>query len=214
MRSNLFSFKSLRCMAIALSALVLVGGVFSPVYAALPDTGQTKCYNDTIEIPCPSQGQDFYGQDAQYTGTQPSYTKLDATGNALPFSATQWAMIKDNFTGLIWENKTTDGSIHDSGKLYTWYEAQNVFIPQLNAANFGGYSDWRLPTQEELRSIVDYGRYHPAIDTGYFPNTNTQLSNVDIYGYWSSFGILFDSWKYFSVITVRIANRNSVSTND
>jgi len=188
MRSKLFSFKSSCCMAIALSALFLVGGVFSPVYAALPDTGQTKCYNDTVEIPCPSQGQDFYGQDAQYTINPPSYTKLDANGNALPDSATSWGMVKDNVTGLIWENKTADGSIHDSGKTYTFNDAQNVFIPQLNAANFGGYSDWRLPTQEELRSIVDYGRYHPAIDTGYFPNTNTQLSNVDIYGYWSSFG--------------------------
>ncbi len=177
---------------IMLVLLVLLGGVFSPAFAALKDTGQTKCYNDTVEIACPSQCQDFYGQDAQYTGTQPSYTKLDATGNALPFSATQWAMVKDNLTGLIWENKTTDGSVHDSGKLYTWTEAQNVFIPQLNAANFGGHNDWRLPTLEELRSILDYGRNNPATDTGYFPNT--QLSNMDFYGYWSSSDIDISAW--------------------
>ncbi len=37
------------------------------VWAALvPDTGQSKCYNATVEIPCPSSGQPFYGQDAQY----------------------------------------------------------------------------------------------------------------------------------------------------
>ena len=36
MRSNLFSFKSLRCMAIALSALVLLGGFFSPTNAEEP----------------------------------------------------------------------------------------------------------------------------------------------------------------------------------
>jgi hypothetical protein len=32
---------------------------------------------------------------------------------------------------------------------------------------------------KELRSIVDYGRYDPAIDSTYFPGTNPD-------GYWSS----------------------------
>ena len=43
--------------------LFTVGAWASPV----PDTGQSKCYNATVEIPCPSSGQPFYGQDAQYT---------------------------------------------------------------------------------------------------------------------------------------------------
>jgi len=30
----------------------------------IPDTGQTKCYNDTAEISCPAPGEDFYSQDA------------------------------------------------------------------------------------------------------------------------------------------------------
>jgi hypothetical protein len=34
---------------------------------------------------------------------------------------------------------------------------------------------------KELQSIVDYGRYDPAIDTTVFPGTN-----VDPDGYWSS----------------------------
>jgi hypothetical protein len=42
----------------------------------VPDTGQTKCYNATVEVPCPSPGQPFYGQDAQYTINPMSYTKL------------------------------------------------------------------------------------------------------------------------------------------
>ena len=55
--------------------------------APVPDTGQTKCYNATVEIPCPSPGQPFYGQDANYTINPMSYTKLDDSGNALPDSA-------------------------------------------------------------------------------------------------------------------------------
>jgi len=159
--------------------LALIGGIFSPTFAALPDTGQTKCYNDTVEIPCPSPGQDFYGQDGNYTINPPSYTKLDANGNVLSDSATSWAMVKDNVTGLIWENKTTDGSIHDTSKQYTLDDAQNVFIAQLNISNFGGYNDWRIPTREELRSIADYSKYNPAINTQFFPTTQSSH-------YWSS----------------------------
>ena len=33
----------------------------------VPDTGQTKCYDDTQEITCPQPGESFYGQDAQYS---------------------------------------------------------------------------------------------------------------------------------------------------
>ena len=79
----------------------------------IPDSGQTKCYNDTAEISCPAPGEDFYGQDAQYTTNPRSYTKLDAGGNDLPDSAASWTMVRDNVTGLIWEVKTDDGSVHD-----------------------------------------------------------------------------------------------------
>ena len=56
--------------------------------APVPDSGQSKCYNNTVEIPCPSPGQPFYGQDANYSINPMSYTKLDASGNKLPDSAT------------------------------------------------------------------------------------------------------------------------------
>ena len=55
----------------------------------VPDTGQTKCYGNTQEIPCPQPGQPFYGQDAQYGSNTKFYTKLDANGDDLPFSATE-----------------------------------------------------------------------------------------------------------------------------
>jgi len=87
---------------------------------ALPDTGQTKCHNDTAEITCPAPGEDFCGQDAQYVTNLRSYTRLDAGGNDLSDSATDWAMMRDNVTGLIWEVKTDDGSVHDKDKTCTW----------------------------------------------------------------------------------------------
>ena len=35
----------------------------------------------------------------------------------------------------------------------------------------GGYADWRLPKAIELLSIVDPGRFNPAIDPSAFPGT-------------------------------------------
>jgi len=57
----------------------------------------------------------------------------------------------------------------------------NSLTAALNQGNFGGHSDWRLPTIKELHSIVDYGS-RPAIDTDYFLNTVTNTSS----NYWSS----------------------------
>jgi hypothetical protein len=74
----------------------------------IPDTGQTKCYENSVEILCPSPGEPFYGQDAQYITNPQSYTKLDASGNDLPDEAASWVMVRDNVTGLIWEVKTDD----------------------------------------------------------------------------------------------------------
>ena len=73
----------------------------------IPDSGQTKCF-DAVgnEInPCPSPSEDFYGQDGNYSINTQSYTKLDSHGNDLPESATEWVMVRDNVTGLIWEDK-------------------------------------------------------------------------------------------------------------
>jgi len=160
--------------------IILVLGAF--VYALagpLPDTGQTKCYDYSNDIACPQLGESFYGQDASFLINPPSYTKLDDQGKDLPDDATEWAMVRDNVTGLIWEVKTDDGTIHDKDNRYPWQNAQDVFIAELNTTTFGGYSDWRLPTIKELTSIENLSRYNPTIDTYYFPET---ASN---YPYWS-----------------------------
>ena len=61
--------------------------------------------------------------------------------------------VTDSVTGLIWQQE-------DDGIERTWYKA-NEYAKSLN---LGGKTDWRLPTVQELGTIVDYGRYNPAID--------------------------------------------------
>jgi hypothetical protein len=132
------------------------------------DTGQGKCYNATVEISCSSA--DFTGQDAQFVGNAPSYT-ISADGLS----------VVDNVTGLIWQRSpdtNRDGVIGKSDKL-TLAQAQ-ALPATLNAVQFGGYSDWRLPTIKELYSLIDFRGTDPSgasgtlaltpfIDTNYFP---------------------------------------------
>lgn len=165
----------------------------------LPDTGQTECYDDRRrEIACPQAGERFHGQDGNYTINPPSFTRLDAQGNDLPREATEWTMVRDNVTGLIWEVKTDDGTSHDKDNRYTWCDNNpetnggnigtcgdgtdsQTFVDALNVEEYGSFSDWRLPSLLELHTIGHYGRTSPpAIDTDYFPSTILGV------GYWTS----------------------------
>ncbi len=188
----------------------------STLAGPVPDTGQTKCYNNTMEIPCPQPGEMFYGQDAQYTINPHSYTKLDASGNDLADEAASWVMVRDNVTGLIWEVKTDDGSIHDRDDQYTWYEAKDIFVPALNAQSFGGFSDWRLPTVKELSFLIVDSGSTPLIDLTIFPNgngaywTETTHAKYSGNGWWVVFGdggvVTGSKSFYFKIRAVRGGN--------
>jgi len=160
--------RKIEVVLVTLVAVFFLSSIAWAVDCPIPDTGQTKCYDNSQEITCPNPGEPFYGQDGNYTCNPHSYNML-ASG----------IMVQDNVTGLIWENKTDDGTIHDKDNTYNWYDAQDVFIATLNNDNFGGHSDWRLPTIMELSFLVDRDKDYPSINTTYFPNT------VSSY-YWSS----------------------------
>lgn len=99
---------------ILLLASVLIIRPISSVYAwPVPNTGVTKCYDNDSEIPCPSPGERFYGYDSNYIINPVSYTKLGAGDNALSDATESWEMVRDNITGLIWENKHNSDSVQN-----------------------------------------------------------------------------------------------------
>lgn len=129
------------------------------------DTKIETSYSDVSIISKPSKGDDFYGQDANYTGNEPSYTKNgDRT-------------VTDNVTGLMWES--------DMGTKMTYKEA----FEKVQNSNLGGYSDWRVPTIKELYSLILFtGKVKGSkaidmfIDTEYFtqPLGNTAIGEREI----------------------------------
>jgi len=137
-------------------------------------TGQTKCYNETVEMTCPTEGNAFYGQDAQYAAwgycTPRDYTVSGPSGNDI---------VIDNNTGLEWQRVLptsyagcSGGS--PAGTKCLWQEA----VDHCSALTYGGFSDWRLPTSKELTTLIDYGRWGISIDTDAFPFTRMT-------GHWS-----------------------------
>ena len=103
--------------------------------------------------------------------------------------------VKDNSTGLVWEGKTASGVRAGTSK-YTNYDRTDVvqkwddnrgwgnptlsevnastnsigYLNTVNASGLCGFSDWRLPTQDELVVILDTNQAagNPKIDGTWF----------------------------------------------
>ncbi len=94
--------------------------------------------------------------------------------------------VTDVGTGLMW---TKDADL-PAEALY-FYDALS-YIEEMNKGNLSncGYTDWRLPTLEELRSLKDYTDY--TGDKKYFPAEghpfeNVQWMNFDTYYQWPTY---------------------------
>lgn len=158
---------------------------------SLPKTGQTTCYdpNSTnAEVSCANTGQDG---ELQKGVTEPSPRfSLDSTGNC----------ITDNLTGLMWArngNLAGDPAFPATGKK-TWQAALDF----ANDLDLCGFSDWRLPNRNELRSLINHGSQHNAnslneqgfINAGAYNDTTTPIVE-----YWSSTSSGSDPTRAFMV---------------
>jgi len=90
----------------------------------------------------------YPGDDGTYQkGVTPSYTRSND-------------VVKDHITGLQWQDDVEAKTV-----MKTWSEAQN-YCSDLGLDGGG----WRLPTIQELQSIIVNGVYDPSIDTTAYVN--------------------------------------------
>ena len=135
------------------------------------------------------------------------FIALDNQGNPLTSpvdNATEWPCVLDRETGLIWEVKSQKPGLHYRLNTYSWFNpdpTQNgglagqpggtdchtqpcdtdAFIRAVNKTGWCDAYDWRLPTREELRSLVSYKINYPgpALNKKAFPKALSQF-------YWSA----------------------------
>ena len=132
------------------------------------------------------------------------------TGAPLSYTDNGDGTFTDDNTGLMWEIKTNDGSIHDVNNTYTW--AASGFLGTLNTTWFAGYSDWRLPTVKELQSLADYRTVTPAASvpgetaSWYYWSSTSRAINEDYawdVNFLSGFVSYYDKGAEFYVRAVR-----------
>lgn len=184
----------------------LSGAAQAMLVTPLNDTGQTLCNNGTATmVACDAattgdtsaypRQDGRYGRDADPTLAAAKVGGGDAgfdftrrcqngattecagpentSGNAL--AAADWVCTRDNVTSLVWSLHNGQGD---------WAQATSTapasLIDQHNSQGRCGFTTgWRLPTSRELLSLVHSGRHSPAIDTHYFPATQSDY-------YWTS----------------------------
>jgi hypothetical protein len=107
----------------------------------LPKTGQTTSYQT--------------GDDGEYekgvARPVPRFTSgSDAASNC----------VTDNLTGLMWL-KNPDATTRTLTDAIAYCEGLD------GTSGRGGYTDWRMPNVLELLSLIDYGRFDPALPSGH-----------------------------------------------
>ncbi len=115
------------------------------------------------------------GQTTSYTTTPGEDS--DYSINPQSFTDNGNGTTTDNVTGLMWQKA-------DGGEM-TLANALLYPTTNLNASNFAGYNDWRMPTVHELLSILNQDRSNPALDTNYFTSPGVTAGTWNQVYWWS-----------------------------
>lgn len=121
----------------------------------LPKTGQVISYED---------GDDGAIEAGWWRGLSVADNKTRFIAKTIDGNS----VVIDLATGLMWDaDRSIDG--FGGGATMLWVDA--VLFPLTRS--YAGFDDWRMPNIKELRSIVDFTKTNPAIDTNFFPDTES-----------------------------------------
>ena len=147
--------------------------------ASIPSWLRTMCFMGitTLALDCsatePTQAITSPADNAPYT-------LLDADGKATSSHA-RCATVSGS--GLTWELKTDDGSVHDKDNTYRWggagaektgtifFDDWNSLLSATKSEKLCGFDDWRVPTIDELKTLATNTGTKPMLDTNVFPLT-------------------------------------------
>ena len=143
-----------------------LGGVRIDVVApnVLEPLGET--IQGSVETFSPASNS---GARAAASAPASRFTKLGANGEELDADADDHVAVRDNVHGLIW------AAAEIGSNELKWAAAKKACEESMLL----GFKDWRLPTIDELCTLVDRTRHEPAIDKRYFPSCRSAW-------YWSA----------------------------
>ena len=136
--------------------------------------GQMECYENYYEIECPTDpDDDFFGQEAHYAKLgvcSPLDITIDKSNEEEP-------LIINRNTGLMWQKNISEEN-------YTWDEADS----HCEDLVYAGYDDWRLPSVNEMMSIIVSNKYqydYNMIFFRFFKELEQNYNHVDV-TFWTS----------------------------
>jgi hypothetical protein len=117
-------------------------------------------------------------------------TRPDSRYEAVPGATPPNSEVRDKVTGLVWQRcpsgLTWNGTkcAGETQIAMTWGQVPAYINSNVAPTTANPRTNWRLPTRDELQSLVDSSCISPALNTRWFPERPT--NNTISYVYWTS----------------------------
>jgi hypothetical protein len=114
--------------------------------------------------------------------------------------------VTDRATGLLWQKSGSSRSV-------TWRRAKD-YIDKLNRNQFAGYSDWRLPTIDELASLFEKSKKDGLHIDPVFDGKQERCWSSDnrpdpLYGSWGLFATWIGNFSNGRIIEAKWGDRTA-----
>lgn len=111
------------------------------------------------------------------------------------FTDNQDGTVTDNLTGLVWL-KDASCLTRDNGISWidTFSTVRNLEANMCGLTDGSSAGDWRLPSRQELSSLIDYKRFNPVLPEGH-PFSNVGIGTP----YWTSTTYAFNTENAWSL---------------